>query len=38
MTEKLDRNTTAGVDGIRTPDIRKVSIGHIIAINSGTKD
>ena len=38
MTEKLNRNTTAGVGGIKTPDIRKVSIGHITTINCGTKD
>ena len=29
---QLKRNTAAGIDGIKTPDIKKLPTGHIVAI------
>ena len=32
VLKELKRNTAAGIDGIRTPDLRKLPTGHVTAI------
>ena len=32
VLKELKRNTAAGIDGIRTPDLRKLLTGHVTAI------